>query len=98
MGTDDNGYELAVCHQPGKAANLFVKALCVCTPLGALRPRRAGQALALARLAMLPSTQSTVSASRRLCFRGSIPSRCAPRSMLHQNPRGFQRLCPRWWC
>jgi len=57
-----------------------------------LRPRRAGQALALARLAMLPSTQSTVSASRRFCFRGSIPSLCAPLSMLHQNPRGLQRM------
>src|SRR6516164_6653036 len=35
---------------------------------------------------MLPSTQSTVSASRRFCFRGSIPSLCAPLSTLHQRP------------
>jgi len=46
----------------------------------------------LARLAMLPSTQCTVSASRGCCFRGSIPSLCAPLSTLHRNPRGFQRM------
>ena len=38
----------------------------------------------------VPSTQRTVSASRGCCFRGSIPSLCAPLSTLHQNPRGFQ--------
>src|SRR5690242_14928490 len=52
----------------------------------------AGQALALARLPVLPSTQCTVSASRGCCFRGSIPSLCAPLSTLHQNPHGFQRM------
>src|ERR1700716_129536 len=57
-----------------------------------LRPRRAVQALALARLSVLPSTQCTVSASRGCCFRGSIPSLCAPLSTLHQNPHGFQRM------
>ena len=50
------------------------------------------QALALARPPVLPSTQRTVSASRGCCFRGSIPSLCAPLSTLHQNPRGFQRM------
>ena len=55
-----------------------------------LRPRRAGQALALARPPVLPSTQRTVSASRGCCFRGSIPSLCAPLSTLHQNPRVFR--------
>ena len=57
-----------------------------------LRPRRAVQALALARPAMLPSAQSTASASRVGCFRGSIPSLCAPLSTLHQHPRGYQRM------
>ena len=57
-----------------------------------LRPRRAGQALALARPSVLPSTQCTVSASRECCFRGSIRSLCAPLSTLHQSPRGFQRM------
>jgi hypothetical protein len=56
-----------------------------------VRPRRAGQALALARLAMLPSTQRTVSASRGWCFRGSIPSLCAPLSTLRRHPRGGRR-------
>src|SRR5712671_4706206 len=57
-----------------------------------LRPRRAVRALALARPSVLPSTQCTVSASRGCCFRGSIPSLCAPLSTLHQNPHGFQRM------
>ena len=57
-----------------------------------LRPRRAGQALALARPPVLPSTQRTVSASRGCCFRGSIPSLCAPLSTLRRSPRGHQRM------
>ena len=57
-----------------------------------LRPRRAVQALALARPSVLPSTQRTVSASRGCCFRGSIPSLCAPLSTLRRSPRGHQRM------
>jgi len=57
-----------------------------------LRPRRAVQALAMTRLAMLPSAQSTASATRGWCFRGSIPSLCAPLSTLHQHPHGCQRM------
>src|SRR4030088_1723622 len=44
------------------------------------------------RLAMLPSAQSTASATRGWCFRGSIPSLCAPLSTLHQHPHGCQRM------
>src|SRR5258708_20779161 len=57
-----------------------------------LRPRRAVQALAMTRLAMLPSAQSTASATRGGCFRVSIPSLCAPLSTLHQHPHGCQRM------
>jgi hypothetical protein len=57
-----------------------------------LRPRRAGQPLALARPSVLPSAQCTVSASRGCCFRGSIPSLCAPLSTLRQSPHGHQRM------
>ena len=57
-----------------------------------LRPRRVVRALALTRPSVLPSAQCTASASQGCCFRGSIPSLCAPLSTLHQNPRGFQRM------
>src|ERR1700704_5419143 len=57
-----------------------------------LRPRRAVQALAMMRPSMLPSAQCTASASRGCCFRGSIPSLCAPLSTLHQHPHGCQRM------
>jgi hypothetical protein len=57
-----------------------------------LRPRRSVQALALARLSMLPSAQCTASASRGWCFRGSMASLFAPLSTLHRHPRGYRRM------
>jgi hypothetical protein len=71
---------------PGRRRDLPVPAQEAYAHAGAV------QALALARPSVLPSTQRTVSASRRSCFRGSIPSLCAPLSTLHRNPRGFQRM------
>src|SRR5258707_9365613 len=42
----------------------------------------------MTRPSMLPSAQCTASASRGCCFRGSIPSLCAPLSTLHRHPHG----------
>ncbi len=56
-----------------------------------LRPRRAEQALALARLLMLPSAQLTASAPRKSFFRGSMAGLCNPLPTLRRHPRGCLR-------
>lgn len=62
----------------------------VCTCQG-LRPRRAGQTLALAHLPILPSTQLTVSAPGKTFFRGSMAGLCTPLPTLRRHPRGGLR-------
>jgi hypothetical protein len=77
---------------PGRRRDLPVPAQGAYAHAGVCDRAGPSQALALARPSVLPSTQCTVSASRGCCFRGSIPSLCAPLSTLRRSPLTRQRL------
>jgi hypothetical protein len=88
----DIGRRAVFSRREGRDADRQTGACGLSGAIWGLRPRRAVQALALARPSVLPSAQCTASASRGCCFRGSIPSLCAPLSTLRRHPRGGRRM------